>query len=252
MVLKLLTISLFSLCFGTTFSSNVSTKSINTFNNEFNIVSETDGLWIESVKTEFKNARELRIYGNAFVDSPVVGIKDGAFDGCTSLNSLMISSSVQNISSLSLRGASNLSDLYLTKSTNEFPNKTLLTYYNVTEYAFSEGFENYWKINVRDNDDENLCDKVNKDLYQIILSKYSALSLSNDLEFIKNRIENHTANTTYGEAMNILSTKYGEDKNPKSKDINKAGILTFILIVASFGMTAIGVFYFLKDKQIIS
>ena len=53
--------------------------------------------------------------------------------------------------------------------------------------------------------------------------------------------------------MNYLNSHFNSTPSQNNnREIPKTVMITVILVIASFGMTAIGIFYVLKDKKVIN
>ncbi|MCR5184463.1 MAG: hypothetical protein K6C32_00060 [Bacilli bacterium] len=193
-----------------------------------------DGVLVEVLD---KTAEEIRIYK----EDNVTKIGPNAFDGC-SFTTIMVSSTVREVET-------------------SFPNGTIINYtgafsdiqFNVGdlttyEYACDEGFLNFWASYIRPNIDGSICD-VTKANYEKMMGLYANLSDS-DKEIV-NQIEDGTS--TIKDSIKFLNDYFSptDDSKKTQKEIASTTMITIILIIAAFGMTSIGVFYFLKDKNII-
>ena len=186
-----------------------------------------------------KTATYVRIYSS----SEATSISEHAFDEC-SFTTLMISNSVRTINA-------------------EFPNTLTLIEYSgalddisfavpnnisVKEYACDEGFLNYWHEYIRPNFDGSIC-HVQKQHYVRMKTLYSQLD-NGDAETILNTQD---GTGTIKDSIAYLDSYFGNPNRSQmtEKEISQSVMITLILIIASFGMTSIGLFYFLKDKNVI-
>ena len=181
--------------------------------------SYSDDLTIENhalVEVNDKSALDVRIYK----EREVTSISKNAFNGCSFIQ-IMISSTVKTVEA-------------------------------VYEYACDEGFLNYWKEFIRPNIDGSICnvEKANylkmKQLYRSLDNTYE----DSDLERV-NKTEDGSG--TIKDSVAFLDDYFSNSQKSQNveKEISQSVMITLILIIASFGMTSIGLFYFLKDKNVI-
>ena len=207
-----------------------------------NEVSYSTDLQIEDhvlVEVLDKDALEVRIYK----ESGVTSIASLAFANCQ-FESLMISSSVRSVAAdfpaslLTINYTGSLDDINF-----DIPNNIA-----VNEYACDEGFLNYWANYIRPDIDGTICN-VNKDNYLKMKQLYLNLS-SDDKNVIDDKED---GDGTIKDSIEFLDSHFASPSGTKTKEkeISQKSMLTLILVIASFGMTSIGVFYFLKDKQVI-
>ena len=191
-----------------------------------------------------KTAEYVRIYRN----SGATSIGANAFDDC-SFTTLMISNSIRTnnaafpntLTTIEYTGA-------LTDISFAIPNNI-----SVKEYACDEGFLNYWSEYIRPNIDGSIC-HVEKQHYVRMKTLYSQLD-SNGGEASDVEIVNNTSDGTgtIKDSIAYLDSYFGNPSRSQmtEKEISQSVMITLILIIASFGMTSIGLFYFLKDKNVI-
>jgi len=191
-----------------------------------------------------KSSAYVRIYS----ESGATSIGEHAFDDCT-FTTLMVSNAVREnnaafpntLTTLEYTGA--LSDISF----------AVLENITVVEYACDEGFINYWNEFIRPNIDGSICN-VTKDHYVKMKALYAVLestqSTTNDLEVV-NSTEDGTG--TIKDSVKFLDNYFGNSHKSQmgEKEISQSVMITLILIIASFGMTSIGLFYFLKDRNVI-
>lgn len=191
------------------------------------------------VQNEAKSSyNQFRIYSN----SGITSVAADAFDGCT-VNSIMISDTVQNFYPVLNEGT--VVNLTKEKSAYNFdlPNNLV-----INEYACDEGFINYWDLYIRNNVDQSICN-VSREHYVKIKNLYS--NLSNGDKLTVNHISDGTG--TIEDSLKYLDGHFNSSPSQKtSREIPKTVMITVILVIASFGMTAIGIFYVLKDKKVIN
>lgn len=191
-----------------------------------------------------KESHYVRIYKEAEVNT----IDEHAFDDC-SFTILMVSKTVTTINATF---PDTLTTLEFTGSLEEI-NFTVPENVTVVEYACDEGFLNYWSEYIRPNIDGSICN-VTKEHYVKMKSLYSGL---NKFEFITDDLENvnktKDGTGTIGDSIEFLNNYFGGSSRSKTieKEISQSVMITLILIIASFGMTSIGLFYILKDKKVI-
>ena len=196
------------------------------------------------VSVEEQNHPYLRIY--AYKEVTTIG--EHAFDNCDHLMDIMISKTVrtvnatfpENVTHIAYTGA--LDDINF-----DIPNNI-----TVTEYAYDEGFLNYWREYIRPNIDGSICN-VKKEHYLKMKTLYQSLQGS---QFYKdvNTVNNTADGTgTIEDSIEFLDNYFGTSNKSQmtEKEISQSVMITLILIIASFGMTSIGLFYFLKDKNVI-
>ena len=180
---------------------------------------------------------QFRIYSN----SGITSVSANAFDGCT-VESIMISNVVQEFAPTLNEGT--IVNLTNERSTYHFDLPDNLV---VNEYACDEGFVNYWDQYIRNNVDESICN-VSRDHYNKIKTLYSNLSQQDKLTV--DYISDGTG--TIEDSLKYLDSHFNSSPSQKTnKEISQTAMITVILVIASFGMTAIGIFYVLKDKKVI-
>ena len=181
---------------------------------------------------------QFRIYAN----SGITSVAADAFEGCT-VESIMISSVVQHFYPVLNEGT--VVNLTKEKSAYSFdlPDNVI-----VNEYACDEGFTNYWNLYIRNNVDESICN-VSREHYTKIKNLYSNLSSQDKLTV--NHVSDGTG--TIEDSLKYLDSHFNSSPSQKvSREIPQTVMITVILVIASFGMTAIGIFYVLKDKKVIN
>ncbi len=186
-----------------------------------------------------KSAQEIRIYS----DNNIVEVAADAFDGC-SFTSIMVSDTVERFYPVLSDGVI----LNLTKDKASY-NFELPTNVQINEYACDNGFINYWNENIRNKVTRTICD-VDKTHYDYVKNLY------NNLNWYDQIVVNNTPDGTNNikESLAYLDSHFnGTAPLPMTaKEISQSVMITVILVIASFGMTAIGVFYVLKDKRVIN
>ena len=185
-----------------------------------------------------KTASEIRIYKS----SGIISVDSHAFDDCT-FTSIMISNSVTTFNPVLADNV--VVNLTKDKASYSFDLPANLT---VNEYACDEGFINYWNLYIRDNIDGSICN-VSKEHYIYVKGLYSGLS-----DYDKNVVENTSDGTgTIKDSIKFLDSHFNSSPSQMTtKEISQSVMITVILVIASFGMTAIGIFYVLKDKKVIN
>ena len=230
MIKELLTVIGFSLM-GASF-----TLTPTSYSDDFNVENHV------LVEVKDKTALDVRIYK----EKEVTSISEKAFDGCSFVQ-IMISNTVKTIEAtfpdnviINYTGA--LSDISFSVPENA----------TVYEYACDEGFLNYWKQYIRPNIDGSICN-VNKTDYLKMKQLYRSLDstyVDSDLERV-NKVEDGSG--TIKDSVKFLDDYFANSQKSQNveKEISQSVMITLILIIASFGMTSIGLFYFLKDKNVI-
>lgn len=188
-----------------------------------------------------KDSQYIRVYA----ESGATSIGEHAFDDCK-FEYLMVSNKIRE-------NAATFPD---TLKTFEYTgaaadiNFDLPEDVTVIEYACDEGFLNYWNEFIRPNIDGSICN-VNKEHYVKMKSLYSNLDRwAYDLETVNTT---HDGTGTIKDSIKFLDNYFGNSNKSRmtEKEISQSVMITLILIIASFGMTSIGLFYFLKDKKVI-
>ena len=212
---------------------------------KINSFSYSDDLTVENhvlVSVNDKDADDVRIYK----EREVTSIGANAFDECTFIK-IMISNTVRSVEAtfpanvvINYTGA--LSDISFTIPSDA----------TVYEYACDEGFLNYWKEFIRPNIDGSIC-SVKKEDYLKMKQLYRSLDntyVDNDLDRV-NKVSD--GDGTIKDSVAFLDDYFSESQKSQDheKEISQSVMITLILVVASFGMTSIGLFYFLKDKNVI-
>lgn len=191
-----------------------------------------------------KESHYVRIYK----EDEVTTVAEHAFDDC-SFTILMISKTVTTINATF---PDSLKTIEFTGSIEDI-SFVIPENVEVIEYACDEGFLNYWGEYIRPNIDGSICN-VTREHYLRMKSLYSQLT---KLEFKTDDLENVNATKdgtgTIGDSITFLNSYFNASNKSKSieKEISQSVMITLILIIASFGMTSIGLFYFLKDKKVI-
>lgn len=207
---------------------------------------------LTSVKDEYLDATELRIYGSEFDDNAITSISDNAFDSMTNLQSIMISKEVTLTSADFLPNT--VKNLYFTGKTEEFSLNNLSEEVVVHYEACDEGFISKWHAEIREYNDTtvSICDTVSKAQYNEFAELYSNLSYTGDFETVK--LYPDTEEFNIGESMKKLADIYSPSSDSKNteKTMTQSSMIVLILIIAAIGMTSIGLFYVLKDKKVIS
>lgn len=207
--------------------------------------SYSDDLTVENhalIEVNDKTALDVRIYK----DKEVTSISTNAFDGC-SFTQIMISDTVRTVDATF---PANLTINYTgPKSDISFAIPEDAT---VNEYACDEGFLNYWKEFIRPNIDGSIC-SVKKENYLKMKQLYRSLDntyIDNDLDRVNKVVD---GDGTIKDSVAFLDDYFSGSQKSQNveKEISQSVMITLILIIASFGMTSIGLFYFLKDKNVI-
>ena len=186
-----------------------------------------------------KAAEEVRLYKT--LDANTIG--ENAFDGCA-FTSLMISSSITAINASFPETLETIN--FTGDATNlkvEIPNNVTVNF-----YACDEGFINYWYEFIRPGINGTICN-VTKDHYRQMKLLYSQLN-----EYDRNIVVNtDDGGSKIANGIGFLDNYFSDSSQStvKEKEISQSVMITLILIIASFGMTSIGLFYILKDKNVI-
>lgn len=189
-----------------------------------------------------KDSQYIRIYG----ESGAASIGEHAFDDCK-FEYLMVSNKVRE------NAATFPDTLTVFEYTGPASDINFAIPENVTviEYACDEGFMNYWNEFIRPNIDGSICN-VSKEHYIKMKALYSNLNndWGHDLSTINQQLD---GTGTIKDSVAYLDSYFGGSNKSQmtEKEISQSVMITLILIIASFGMTSIGLFYFLKDKNVI-
>jgi hypothetical protein len=229
--------------------SPINSKSafVNT-SSQFNTSEKSDGSYaIESVKPEYLDAEELRIYGSDFLEKIHYSeVKPLALQNAN-FERIMISKDVE-IFSPSLEGKT----VYYTGTQEEFEQLGIVIdeYTTVLYEACDEGFINFWYENIRTF--SSICDVIleqNKPIYEKLMTLYNQLDITGDKDTINNY---NDGSSTIKESIDYIQSLINPSPEPsKPKEMSQDMMLYFVLAVASIGMTSICIFYLLKDKNII-
>lgn len=211
-------------------------------NQEFNISSST----LISVKEEYVSLKEYRIYFNE--DEPILSIGDNAFTSCDNIESLMLSTSIETISSLAFN-FDDIKTVYYTGSLQDYSSKNFpsFSYATIYEYAFDEGFINYWDTFIRPTSKSNICE-ISKSTFYTVLDKYQNLS-SKDKNFVDNYKDK--SGTNIAKSISYLKDFFSKSGSKSDGVLSQEDTIALIVGIAIFGMTTISIFYMLKMKKII-
>ena len=195
------------------------------------------------VSVEEENHPYLRIYAYREVTT----IAEHAFDDCHFVT-MMISTTVTEINATF---PTELTTIEFTGSREDI-SFAIPEGITVVEYADDEGFINYWKEYIRPNINGSICN-VKKEHYLKMKSLYKNLEhsfITKDLNIV-NSTDDGTG--TIKDSIAYLDSYFGTSNKSQmtEKEISQSVMITMILIIASFGMTSIGLFYFLKDRKVI-
>ena len=193
------------------------------------------------VSVNDKTNYSLRIYA----EKNVTSIAEHAFDDCH-FTTMMISTTVREVNATF---PTELTTIEFTGSREDI-SFAIPEGITVVEYADDEGFINYWKEYIRPNINGSICN-VSKEHYLKMKSLYNNLGeYAGDLESVNETVD---GTGSIKESVVFLDNYFsGSNKSQISeKEISQSLMITLILIIASFGMTSIGLFYFLKDRKVI-
>ena len=192
------------------------------------------------VSVNDKNTDYVRVYA----EKEVTTIGPNAFDDC-SFKAIMLSYTIKEVQATY---PNTLEAIYFTGSLDEiefdYPNNVL-----VYEYACDEGFMNYWGQNIRPNTDGASICNVSKEHYVKMKELYNGLA-SIDKSVIDSKAD---GTGTIKDSVKYLDSYFSGRNGSQNttREIPQTVMIILILIVASFGMTSIGIFYIFKDKKII-
>lgn len=191
------------------------------------------------IKVNDTSADYVRIYRS----SGITSIALDAFQDCH-FSRIMISNNVLEIND---NFPDTLTTLEFTGSKQDI-NFAVPEGIEIKEYACDEGFLNYWTTYIRPNISGSICDVTKQD-YLKMKQLYAELNVT-DKETI-NAYDDGSSNIA--DSIEFLDDNFNSSprNNIQEADISQSMMLTLILIIASFGMTSIGIFYFLKDKNVI-
>ena len=240
-------ISLLPLIFAPLLSINNPVLKANDNSNLILEVNERGNYTVTGVYDSFTTSEEIRIYNQN--DLIIDEIKDGAFDNCLNLESLMITRSIKYVTDLAF--VDTITTLNFTGSEVEYASLNLTKQFeSLNYYACDEGFINYWNDNVRPSKGISICD-MTKDDFQKLYKLYQNLTIS-DRKNVNDAVD--VEGEKIGESMNVLIDQFKapQSSNNKTSEWKQSGAITFIIIVAVIGMTSICVFFLMKTKQIIS
>lgn len=191
----------------------------------------------------------LRVYGHHDqLNKEITKIASDAFIEVTNLSSLMISNKITLIEDSALN-ISSLTSIYYTGSMDEWEQLNYETTLPVADYAFDEGFINYWNTFIRPSKNASVCD-ISKERYTELKYKYNLLG-SLDKSNVNDYVD--SAGESIEDSLHYLESYFNpKDDEPKENKISKDVAMTIVIGIAIFGMTSIAVFYLLMKKNIIS
>ena len=182
-----------------------------------------------------------------YADFEIDEISDTAFQG-TTFTSLMISNYVTHMTDNVFTNSSIVTVNY-TGSREEFSALNLSFDINhVNEYAFDEGFINYWNKEIRPEENTNICN-ITQQTFSKVYGLYKALEIDD-----KNYVDAYEdkGGAKIKDSMIELIDIFGQTSpSHKNDEWNQTGAITFIIVIALIGMTSITVFFLLKTKKII-
>lgn len=217
------------------------------YTSHFNYEEKTNGKYkITSLKDEYKNKEELRLY--SYVDENIIvdEVNPDIFNDCITLKSVMLSKDILTVPT-SLFDELNLDVINFTGSSSEWSILNIQTTVEVNEYACDEGFINYWNLYVRPTNTSNICD-VSLETYNYVSSLYSSLS-NRDFDIVKNYED--LAGETIEESMEYLKNLFNPDPVAPQEELPQNLTLALVVIITVIGMSSIAIFYQLKEKSII-
>lgn len=243
MIFKLLSLSFLFVPFA--FSSIKTSSEVNT--NEAFILNniEDNNYELIGVKDEYLSYEELRIYNDS--NYTIVSIKDDAFLACSSLTSLMISYSVNSISSL----PNTVNEIHYTGSKKMFNSIHFELGEDVLffDYSYDEGFIYYWNTLIRPSQNSDICE-IGNELYSDLLTRYNLLS-----DYDKSIVDEYEdiAGVKIVETMKFLKNYFMPTQPSNNTNyISQEKTMSIIVIITIIGMTTISIFYLLKKLNIIS
>lgn len=245
------------LIFPAIFLSNFNSESIKVTAEEniheliYEVSEKPDGTYnIDSLKEGYFNRTEYRVY-NQYENIMISSISSDVFSSCSNLTSLIFSKDVKVDDASFFTTIASLLEIRYTGSEADFQTQFSsfdLSSYVTSFYQSDEGFINYWNINVRPNQTVSICD-IGKTGYQTLLAMYNSLTTSEKL-FVNAYID--VAGNSIKDSMQYLKGYFEEpQKSNNSNQLSKEDSIITILVIATFGMSTITVFYLLKKKNII-
>lgn len=191
-------------------------------------------------------SEELRVYFDE--ETPISEIKEGAFDACPLLNTVMLSCYIPVVPQNLFSNVPSLRTINYTGTEEQFNILGLnVSGITVNYYACDEGFINYWFNEIRVTEQTNICD-ISDETYREMLAKYSALDDSE--RSVVNEFQDGET-TIFDSIQYLKSTKNKTTPQTNNPDVNKSTMIAFILIIASIGLSFICVFYLLKERKVI-
>ena len=164
-------------------------------------------------------------------------------------SALGLTNSIKHINNAAFENAPSIKYLEFTGSENEYEALGLThEFLDVSFYAFDEGFINFWNSNVRTEETTNICD-ISRDIYNKTISLYKALN-DDDLAFVNIYVD--AAGVKIEDSIKELIKHHSDGGSAQKNDEwNQTSAITFIIVVALFGMTSITIFYIFKTRKII-
>ncbi len=215
-------------------------------NNEYLVLDESNT--VVGINSDYLDLTSYRIYSE-YGDVTISGIASGVFDSCTASSiSVFVSNGITSITSDAFN-SSIVSEIYYSGSASEWSALNVTFTGTVNEYAYDEGFINYWNTNIRPSIDSNICD-MSKAEYTTLRAMYDALE-SDDLITVNNYED--IAGEKIQDSMSYLKDYFSESASSSSSGTNMSQDKTIgiIVVIAVFGMTAISIFYLLKKNGVI-
>ena len=205
---------------------------------------------ITNVSESYKSADELRIYGKDYNDDGLL-FKQVNSLGTASFTKIMISKDVETFTP-DLTGKT----VFYTgteEEFNTFASNNSITKSNLSHILYQacdEGFMRFWEDNILPL--ASICDLLdNHTLYDQMMELYNQLSYTGDKAVI-DEAHDESRDSTIKDTIEYISSMINPVPTPSKKsELSQSTMLIFVLVIASIGMTSIGVFYLLKDKKII-
>lgn len=225
------------------FTLNDESFRVNSRDNNYLVIEEG-----KAVSISKPSLYEYRIYHEYNDDVLVDSIGENVFDLTTNKFDLMISNGVTSID-LGALSNSNILSINYTGSKEEWEALNITFSKPVNYYQKDEGFINYWNRFIRTSKDVDIC-LIKESDYRLVKGMYDALE-SYDRSYVNDYRD--ITGQTIKQSMTLLDNMFKDNKdNHQGAMIKQDTMIALVVSIAISGMTAISIFYLLKQKNIIS
>lgn len=204
---------------------------------------------ITGIDSSYLNLKEYRVY-KTIGNKTITKIAKNAFASASMIETVMFTNNLVYIDPDAFSGT--IPSIFYTGSKSEWD---ILDYSKkanpVSYYSYDEGFINLWNDNLPPS--KSVCEISENTYRQILYPQYVALSIddrtSADAYVFQ---EEGSVKFTIKDGMRQLSSLYNKPTPTPSRNLDQDSTLMLVIAISIIGMTAICVFYSLKDNEIIS